>query len=677
MNYRILLLSIILYSSTLAAQRISSTKIVCLSILNNDSVEIKWTKSTVDSFQSYTLYFSNDGTNFSPISSHTDVNDTTYIHTGINAFSSQKSYYVKVNGNGTDNSPIAKTLYILGIDVNINGYEADLFWSSFSDDMDAGMGYYRVYYDYPDGNWHLIDSTAETSLRNISLFTCDDSISFKVEISFNNSCISNSQTIKGRFLDIVAPDKPVLDSVSVTPDGKTIIGWTQSDSMDVVGNLVYRYDGTKWNVIDSVWGYNTQQYTDTIIDPCTENYEYAISSFDSCGNNSPFTESTAQRPIFLYNINYSVCDLQDTLRWIVYRNPKYPIDRYEIWSSKNGNPFQLTGQKLPSDAVNGEISFIHKNLDPGADYEYFIRVIMGNISSSSCRKHVKTQSYKIPRFAETVTADVLADNTVTVTVNGDMDVYNCVWNIWHFDANSIDTSLVKEVTRPDQNSTPFFVDDATVDASQNPWFYYTTVTDSCGKLRITSDTFKTIWLQGHTENNINYLVWTAPQGWPQGVEKYYIFRTVTGVVPTTPIDSVNGNTLQFQESATNQPVEDGRIIYYVQALKKQDTGSRVTSTSNRFPLFKEATLYFPNAFRPDGLDKEFKPVFSFFGGSQYLLQIYSRWGKLLFESSDPQKGWDGTFNAQPAEAGTYVYVSSYRSVSGNTVTQKGTVTVIR
>ena len=676
MNLRLIFLSLLLYSSTLFAQRVSSTKIVCLTILDNNQVEIKWTKSKVDSFQSYTLYFSDDGTSFTELSSHTDVNDTTFVHQNINALIAQKSYYVKVNGAGVDYSPIARTLYISGIDVNINGYQADLFWGAFSDTLDPGMGEYHVYYDYPDGNWHLVDSTTQTNLRNITLFTCNDSISFKVEISYRNSCTSNSQIIKGLFTDIVAPDKPTLDSVSVTPDGNTIIGFTQSDSMDVVGNIIYRYDGMIWNAIDSVWGYNTQFYIDTTINPCIENYEYAISAFDSCGNNSPFTDLTAQRPIFLYDINYSVCDMQDTLRWIVYANPENPVDRYEIWSSKDNGPFELTGQKPPSAAINGEITFIHQNLDPGVNYEYFIRVVMGDITASSCRKQVTTQNYKIPQFVETITADVLADNTVNATIKGDMDVNNCIWNIWHFDSNQTDTSLVEQVTKPNQNSSPFFVAD-NVDASQNPWFYYTTVIDSCGKLRHTSNTFKTIWLQGYAQNNTNYLNWTAPEGWSQGVEKYYIYRTITGVEPTSPIDSVDGNILQYQESTVTQTVEDGRIIYFVQALKVADSNERVTSTSNRFPLFKEATLYFPNAFRPDGTNNTFKPVFSFFGGTNYLLQIYSRWGKLIYETNDPVKGWDGTSQNEPVEKGAYIYISTYRSVTGTTVTQKGTVMLIR
>jgi gliding motility-associated-like protein len=658
-----------------AQSRTISSHIVCLNIIDNDQVEVKWTKSVTENFESYTLFFSDDGTTFTELLTLPNVEDTTYLHTGINALQSSKYYYVKVNGSLNDKSPIAKTLFIQGIDVNSNGYEADLFWSTFADTLHRNMGDYKVYNDYPDGNWHLVGTTEQNEMRHIKVITCNDSIRFKVEINYGD-CISNSTQVKGLFQDIILPDKPVLDSVSVTPGGQTVIGWTQSDSMDVVGNIIYRYDGTKWLPIDSVWGYDTQFYIDTVKDPCIENYKYAISAFDSCGNKSPFTDQTAQRPIFLYNIHYSVCDLKDTLRWIVYEHPKIPIETYEIWRSQNNGAYTLINTVNPQQGMD-ELTYVDDDIDPGALYEYFVRAKMDTITSSSCRKTVQTFSYKIPQFVNTVTADVLADNTVTLVIDGDMTVNKCVWDVWRYGPAQPDTTHIAQVTKPNQNTSPFNVSDGDVNASINPLFYYTTVIDSCGKERHKSENFKTIWLQGNTQDNINHLFWTASQGWTDGVEKYYIFRTVPGVEPTAPIDSVDGNTLQYQEPAPTSGVADGRTIYFVQALKKPVAGERITSTSNRIPLYKAATLYFANAFRPDGVNNEFKPIFDFFGGLNYLFRIYDRWGKIIFETNDINKGWDGTFNNEPVEKGTYVYVITYRSVNGKNISHKGTVTLIR
>jgi len=53
-------------------------------------------------------------------------------------------------------------------------------------------------------------------------------------------------------------------------------------------------------------------------------------------------------------------------------------------------------------------------------------------------------------------------------------------------------------------------------------------------------------------------------------------------------------------------------------------------------------VFIPNAFSPnnDGKNDIFKPMV--FGNvSQYRFSIYNRWGEKIFETSDPQKGWDG------------------------------------
>ncbi len=670
-----LLMALLLIHNSYAQTRISSSKITCLEILDDNQVRVTWSKSVTDSFDSYTLLFSEDGINFTPIGTFPDVNTTTYVHAGINANLSRKYYEIKVNGGqNPDISPAAGTLFIIGIDVNPNGYQADLYWEPFSDPLPDNDAYYTVY-NYESDLPLPIGTTTDNFYKNIQVFTCLDSVNFSITIEVDG-CSSNSQIVGDWFTDKIPPDKPVLDSVSVTPDGQTVVGWTQSDSLDTQGNIMYRFDGTKWNPFDSVYGYNTKNYIDTVIDPCTESSLYAISSFDSCGNNSPFTDKTAQQPVFLYDIPYSVCDLKTNLKWRGYVHPKFPIDQYEVWRSKGGNAYEKIGTVNSSEG-DPEFSYVDADIDPGFEYTYFIRVKMGNITSSSCRKPVQTFSYKLPQFVNTVTADVLEDNTVQVTVDGDMDVYKCDWDIWRINVDQTDTAHIDKKSIPGQPTSPFVVADGDVDASLSPWFYYTTVADSCGKQRLQSNDFKTIWLQGYTQDNINYLSWTASEGWAEGVEKYYIYRTVPGVEPVSPIDSVDGNTLQYSEPAPTSGVEDGRTIYFVQALKKTTTGEHITSNSNRTPLYKEATLFFANAFLPDGENKEFKPVYSFFGGNTYLFQIYDRWGKLIFESQNISEGWDGNINNKPAEAGAYIYVVSYHSVNGKSVTHKGTVMLIR
>ncbi|MEI6695120.1 MAG: gliding motility-associated C-terminal domain-containing protein [Bacteroidota bacterium] len=67
------------------------------------------------------------------------------------------------------------------------------------------------------------------------------------------------------------------------------------------------------------------------------------------------------------------------------------------------------------------------------------------------------------------------------------------------------------------------------------------------------------------------------------------------------------------------------------------------------------TLYVPNTFAPNGLNTIFKPLGKFSSDTEYYLVIYNRWGQLIFESKDPEMGWDGRFNGNMSQPGVYVY----------------------
>ncbi len=76
----------------------------------------------------------------------------------------------------------------------------------------------------------------------------------------------------------------------------------------------------------------------------------------------------------------------------------------------------------------------------------------------------------------------------------------------------------------------------------------------------------------------------------------------------------------------------------------------------------ECPVIFPNAFSPDGngWNERFNTV-SPCAFTKYNLKIFSRWGELLFETSDPSfdAGWNGTFNGKDVQDGVYVYTCEY------------------
>ena len=70
----------------------------------------------------------------------------------------------------------------------------------------------------------------------------------------------------------------------------------------------------------------------------------------------------------------------------------------------------------------------------------------------------------------------------------------------------------------------------------------------------------------------------------------------------------------------------------------------------------ESYLAVPNVFTPngDGKNDEFRVAYRSL--REFHGWVYNRWGKLVFEWTDPAKGWDGNINGQPAAVGAYYYV---------------------
>jgi gliding motility-associated-like protein len=87
------------------------------------------------------------------------------------------------------------------------------------------------------------------------------------------------------------------------------------------------------------------------------------------------------------------------------------------------------------------------------------------------------------------------------------------------------------------------------------------------------------------------------------------------------------------------------------------------------------SLYAPNAFSPngDGVNDVFRVKGK--GVAYYSMRIYNRWGRLVYQTSDMSKGWDGALQ----EVGGYTYVIEYAfyGKESNKLMQKGTVTLVK
>ncbi|MBP8042183.1 MAG: gliding motility-associated C-terminal domain-containing protein [Bacteroidales bacterium] len=91
------------------------------------------------------------------------------------------------------------------------------------------------------------------------------------------------------------------------------------------------------------------------------------------------------------------------------------------------------------------------------------------------------------------------------------------------------------------------------------------------------------------------------------------------------------------------------------------------------------TIYIPNAFTPnqDGKNPTFKAFGEGIDPERFYMNIYDRWGKLVFTTTDIETGWDGTVNGSVANEGLYVWYVSYYDALKHHHALKGNVVLIK
>jgi len=98
-------------------------------------------------------------------------------------------------------------------------------------------------------------------------------------------------------------------------------------------------------------------------------------------------------------------------------------------------------------------------------------------------------------------------------------------------------------------------------------------------------------------------------------------------------------------------------------------------------VIPEVRYFLPNAFTPndDTVNDEFKGVGYYRGMRDYNFQVWNRYGELIFETQDPDEGWNGRkYNGGgKMPLGVYVCQVSYRSPRGVRQEVQGFITLIK
>jgi len=95
-------------------------------------------------------------------------------------------------------------------------------------------------------------------------------------------------------------------------------------------------------------------------------------------------------------------------------------------------------------------------------------------------------------------------------------------------------------------------------------------------------------------------------------------------------------------------------------------------------IIPETEIGLPSAFTPNTDGSNDIVIPRGWGIKEFLeIDIFNRWGQLVYKSNDLTKGWDGTFNGRPQDPDTYAWLIKYKDTKDLVQEKKGYITLLR
>ncbi|MEX1000866.1 MAG: gliding motility-associated C-terminal domain-containing protein [Crocinitomicaceae bacterium] len=662
--------------------KVEAVDLHCIDVLDNGDVELTWTPTTDPggSFVAYEIWSIQDGL----IASVPTIGSSTYTVLGANADLSSKDYYI-LNRYGCDGNNVvaSDTLSSIFLDLNdLGDGRVHLTWNSTSDPMNAGDNMMQeVWREYPAGNWTLRGTVPYGDNELVdTVDVCNAFLSYEIVVPNAAGCSSTSNTTGAQLQDIINPHIPILNWVSIdTVTDNVDLSWNVNPAPDTYGYVIYGLIGGFWMPIDTAWGINTTNYSYTSTNSMNEPESFRITAFDSCmtGASPPTYQTSAlsnpHTTIYLTD-EYDICEKNITLNWTPYMGWTEGIDRYEIIASVGGSNYDVI------DFVDGDVTtYTHESLAYDLNNCYYIRAVSNNDSISYSNRDCRlVERPSQANFHYIATATHTLSNEIEVLTYTDKDASVDSYELEVRDPQSSSFSLLEVLLPTTSDWLPYI--DMNVFPERGAYQYKMHLIDSCGNVGETSNVVRTIFLKVEVDHvrMKNILSWSAYQGFDGDIVEYRVYRGEDGVFSSTPLAIILPGVRSFEDDVSEFFDSEGQFCYRIEAIESVNSyGFSQTAFSNTVCATLDPVVYIPNAFMINGENPVFKPIINLFEFDSYQLEIYNRWGEVIFSTDDKDLGWNGRdeFGDLKSE-GTYIYRVRFEDRDAKEHVYRGIVTML-
>lgn len=590
------------------------------------------------------------------------------------------SYFVGVeSGCGiVKNSDTLKNVYLTVFNP-ANG-TALLSWNLPSPTALPGMTNCIVEREYPTGTWTQIASLpyGQTNFKD-TIRICSVFLNYRVSYP-DGTCSWNSNIAGDNFEDMITPSIPEIYSASIdTITGNVVINWSQNDQSDTKGYVIYWEDANGFIVeIDTVYGIGTTNYSYNF-GPITGPLTYTVAAFDSCYTATiPPTHQTSAKgnlnTTMFVSATSNACNSTLNVSWTPYVGWGANLQEYTVFiRNVNGGAWVNFGSTGSSS--------MSVSLTTGETYEIVVQAMNLNGNYSFSNKITKTI---VAPSGPTV--NYLQVATVTgnqIDLRYQISAGSNIKGLRLQKFNPI-TDEFEEIAELTISSGVISYTDTDVDVQNLSYSYRVVVIDSCDGIGGVSNIARTILLKVETNQLelTNTLTWSAYADFMGGIMNYEVYRSIDGNFYSSPIGITTLSNRYFQDDL--EPLGDfsGNVCYLVVGNESQNAlGFAERSFSNVACGIIEPIVYIPNSFTPgtDGINDLFKPVVTFYDVNNYEFSIVDRWGQVVFQTTDPNQGWNGEHDASGklVTNDLFCYVLKIKDGNNQEYIFRGTVAVLR
>lgn len=457
---------------------------------------------------------------------------------------------------------------------------------------------------------------------------------------------------------------PDVRCVSVTGADQITVTWKNPGANKLrgfTGYILEKNDGSGWAAISTITDSLVNTYVDNMaFNADLNSYCYRLATSKVCPN--PFVGVTGAEACSMTATATPVTSVQALIEW----QPPYKVwspSTYNVWSFETG-----FAPKLEDFVIDTT-----KYLFLGCTFDGYMQIRLKDPLTGCEVYSGKTNQYQlndiIPPNIDLCVATVTTDDSGVELrwgkfLGDDFKYYR----VYRAPKGSSDFTMIKELNN--LNDTVYIDNTALVD--DLAYAYYIEKSDLCGNVQKTGKDY-TMHISGNGADYQIYLQWNNYIGWEPAASNTELWDTNNGF-PQNLVSTLGTGTTSFRDDN----VVNSKAIYCYKVKAQRDaTNTCYESWSNEICVTFAPTLYFPNAFSPngDGKNDYFTPMGVY--AKSFEMQIYNRWGVVIYKTESQEQGWDGTVNGSPAPEGVYVFKTRVIGYKEEEVKKTGTVTLIR